>query len=101
MRIRPVSLLLLVPLLAFSCGGMRHDVRTEPGMGVASWYGAEFQGRPTASGERFDMHALTCAHRELPFGSIVKVTNLAGGRSVRREIDVLANMRTQRLGKSC
>jgi rare lipoprotein A len=50
---------------------------------VASWYGPEFHGKPTASGERFDMHALTCAHRELPFGTVVKVTNVANGKSVR------------------
>jgi rare lipoprotein A len=50
---------------------------------VASWYGPEFHGKPTASGERFDMHALTCAHREVPFGTVVKVTNVANGKSVR------------------
>ena len=43
--------------------------------GVASWYGPRFQGRPTANGEIFDMHALTAAHRTLPIGSIVRVVN--------------------------
>jgi rare lipoprotein A len=41
---------------------------------VASWYGADFHGRPTASGEIFNMHAYTCAHKEYPFGTQVKVT---------------------------
>jgi len=50
--------------------------------GQASWYGKAHQGHLTASGERFDMHALTAAHRTLPFGTIVRVTHLKSGRSV-------------------
>jgi rare lipoprotein A len=50
--------------------------------GAASWYGPGFQGRKTANGERFNTHALTAAHRSLPFGSRVKVTNNQTGRSV-------------------
>jgi rare lipoprotein A len=50
--------------------------------GIASWYGRQFQGRKTASGERFDMDALTAAHPNLPFGSWVRVRNLLNGRSV-------------------
>ena len=50
--------------------------------GVASYYGPGFHGRRTASGERFDMHGMTAAHRSAPFGSRLKVTNLANGRSV-------------------
>lgn len=45
-------------------------------IGRASWYGRRFQGRTTATGEAFDMNALTCAHRDLPLGSWLKVTNL-------------------------
>ncbi|TCD05432.1 septal ring lytic transglycosylase RlpA family protein [Erythrobacteraceae bacterium CFH 75059] len=52
------------------------------GSGRASFYAAEFHGRRTASGARFDMHALTAAHRTLPFGSRVRVTNARNGRSV-------------------
>src|SRR3989442_959384 len=51
-----------------------------PVVGLASWYGREFQGRPTTSGERFDMYALTAAHRTLPLGTHVRVTNLENGR---------------------
>ena len=49
---------------------------------VASWYGADFHGRPTASGEIFNMHAYTCAHKEYPFGTQVRVTLPANGKSV-------------------
>lgn len=68
--------------LVMSCASSRYE--TYQGRTVmASWYGAEFQGRPTASGERFDMYALTCAHRELPFGSILEVMNVANRKTVR------------------
>jgi rare lipoprotein A len=50
--------------------------------GVVSWYGAQFHDRKTASGERFDSAALTMAHPSLPFGTMVRVTNLRNGRSV-------------------
>src|SRR4051812_12604373 len=50
--------------------------------GAASWYGPGFHGKRTANGERFDTHALTAAHRSLPFGSRVQVTNTRTGRSV-------------------
>lgn len=50
--------------------------------GTATWYGKRHQGKRTADGERFDRHALTAAHSSLPFGSMVKVTNLANGRSI-------------------
>lgn len=50
--------------------------------GTASWYGREFQGRSTSSGEPYDMYRLTAAHRTLPLPSWVRVTNLANGRSV-------------------
>lgn len=55
---------------------------TRSQIGVASWYGSEFQGRPTASGVPFDMHAMTCAHRHLPLGTRIKVTNMANFRSL-------------------
>lgn len=50
--------------------------------GRASWYGRGFHGRRTANGERYDMHALTAAHRTLPLGSYVRVTNPATSRSI-------------------
>src|SRR6059036_1606486 len=51
-------------------------------VGTASWYGDYFQGKPTASGEPYDMFDLTAAHPTLPLGSFVRVTNLRNGRSV-------------------
>jgi rare lipoprotein A len=53
----------------------------------ASWYGQEFANRPTASGERFDPYKLTCAHRTLPLGTRLRVTNLLNGRSVMVRIN--------------
>ena len=50
--------------------------------GNASWYGKKFHGRKTASGERFNMYAMTAAHKTLPFGTKVKVTNLDNKKSV-------------------
>ncbi len=51
-------------------------------VGLASFYGRRFQGRRTASGARFDMRALTCAHRSAPFGTRLRVIELESGRSV-------------------
>lgn len=51
-------------------------------VGTASWYGEYFEGKPTASGEPYDMYDMTAAHLTLPMGSYVKVTNLRNGRSV-------------------
>ncbi len=51
-------------------------------VGQASWYGDLFQGKATASGEAFDMYQFTAAHRELPLGTFVKVTNLRNHRTV-------------------
>jgi rare lipoprotein A len=50
--------------------------------GIASWYGHPFHGRRTASGEVYDMHRLTAAHKTLPFGTLVEVTNLANRERV-------------------
>ena len=51
-------------------------------IGRASWYGGGFQGRETASGENYNMTDLTCAHRSLPLGTLVRVTNLINHKSV-------------------
>jgi rare lipoprotein A len=50
--------------------------------GMASWYGRDFHGRTTASGVRYDMYGMTAAHRTLPLGAKVRVTNLENGRKV-------------------
>jgi len=87
------SLLLSLPLL-FSCGPARRPPLppstrgpTYQEMGYASWYGKEFDGRPTSSGEIYDMHAFSAAHRTLPLGTVAEVTHLGNGRSVRVRIN--------------
>lgn len=82
---------LLLPLAAglllTACTSTRPPL-PEPGIGrpietgTASWYGGKFHGRRTASGERYDMHAMTAAHPTLPFGTMVEVRNPRNGRSV-------------------
>ena len=69
----------------YEADGRWYVPTAEPGYeqtGVASWYGREFHGQRTASGERFDQHALTAAHPTLPIPSLVQVTNLENGREV-------------------
>lgn len=55
--------------------------------GMASWYGSNHQGKRTANGEKFNMNALTAAHRTLPMGSMVKVKSLTTGKSVTVRIN--------------
>ena len=50
--------------------------------GIASWYGKDFHGKKTANGETYDMHGMTAAHKLLPFGTQLRVTNLDNGRSI-------------------
>lgn len=56
-------------------------------VGIASWYGPKFHGKTTASGEPFDMYALTAAHKALPFGTRVCVVDLETGRRVQVRIN--------------
>jgi rare lipoprotein A len=55
--------------------------------GLATWYGSEFAGKPTANGERFDPNAMTAAHRKLKFGTWVEVRRVDTGRTVRVRIN--------------
>ena len=66
-------------LLLLSAASLFADTELQ---GLASWYGGKFHGRLTSSGEVFDTNELTAAHRTLPFGTRVKVTNLENGKSV-------------------
>src|ERR1700723_2794196 len=69
-----------------SSGRIQHESKkpaTQPyQVGTASWYGSDFDGRLTASGEPYDMYDMTAAHLKLPLGSYVRVTNLHNGRAV-------------------
>ena len=55
--------------------------------GMASWYGPDFHGKPTSSGEIYDMHQLTCAHNTLPLGTVVMVTNLENGKALELKVN--------------
>ncbi len=74
---------------AFYPASMGHYIQDEDLHGIASWYGNPYHGRKTANGETYDMHALTAAHRTLPFGSRVRVRRSDDGR----EVDVRINDR--------
>jgi len=58
------------------------EMKGERRTAVASWYGPDFHGKPTSSGEYYNMYALTCAHKEYPFGTKLRVTNLSNGKDV-------------------
>lgn len=93
---QPVSLAVQSPLLAKDTSAVTNDedvlerltavasnsVSRFKQTGLASWYGRKFHGRKTASGETFNMNAMTAAHRSLPFNCYVKVTNKSNGKSV-------------------
>ena len=93
-RVELLAIALLSMVLAGACA-QRKSAETSPApierhgaeTGQASWYGKARHGQRTASGEHFDMHALTAAHRTLPFGTIVRVTDLSSGRSVNVRIN--------------
>lgn len=71
-------------------GGWYRVLETSEGYderGIASWYGEQFHGRPTSSGEPFDMNLPSAAHRTLPLPSWVRVTNLATGQSIEVRVN--------------
>jgi len=79
-----ISVFLLAAMLV-GCGaifGTGMPCKGRPQTGTASWYGKKYHGRKTACGEIFDMHKLTAAHKKLPLGTMVKVTNLKNGKCV-------------------
>ena len=81
---------LLLPLLAgLGCAGTLPKTTAQGYVetGRASYYADKFQGRATASGEAYERSALTAAHRTLPFGTLVEVTNLGNGRTVTVRIN--------------
>ncbi len=78
----PAACLALLLLLASGCASLKPVSVIESEEGVASWYGRDFHGRPTASGEVYDMYGLSAAHKTIPLGSTVRVTHLVNGRSI-------------------
>jgi len=96
-RVRRWSCVLAVvssSLPLFNCGKKHSATRALPSApslhsgetGIASWYGHPYHGRAAANGEIYDMEKLTAAHRTLPFGTWVRVTNLTNGKSVEVRI---------------
>ncbi len=75
-------LLIICVIFISSCTTVKHKFYPEVNYGIASWYGKEFHGDLTSSGEVFDMYRKTCAHREYPFGTMLKVTNVSNNKSV-------------------
>lgn len=75
-------LAVVLTLSAAGCARLPYAPKSGVEVGVASWYGQEFHGRPTSSREVYNMNDMTAAHRTLPFGTHVMVTNLANDRSV-------------------
>jgi rare lipoprotein A len=94
LKIKRYLLFTVFGLLVSSCtlkrAEIRYEYRSGTGTvqyGIASWYGKKFHGNPTASGEIYDMYQLTAAHRALPLGTYVMVTNLENKRSVEVKIN--------------
>jgi rare lipoprotein A len=94
----PIVIARLLPLavaaaLAVACAGPRAVMRPTPAVvgaeerGLASWYGHPYHGRRTSSGEVYDMHAMTAAHRTLPFSTWLHVENLDTGQTVRVRVN--------------
>jgi rare lipoprotein A len=104
LRVELLPILLVSIVLAGACAQRKGPSTSSASIerqhvetGQASWYGKAHQGKLTASGERFDMHALTAAHRTLPFGTIVRVTRLKSGKSVNVRINDRGPFRSGRI----
>lgn len=92
-KLYAIALLLSVVVTSPVLAGPNHrrhvdvQVPAKVQVGAASWYGRRHAGRLTANGERFDPQAMTCAHRSLPLGSVVRVTDLTTGKNVALEVN--------------
>jgi peptidoglycan lytic transglycosylase len=80
---RNIAYALLVPALLVAGAGPVEAKSKSVEQGLASWYGSRLHGKATASGEPMDRQRLTAAHRTLPFGTVLDVTNKKNGRRVR------------------
>lgn len=93
--IRSLSLLVVFAIVASACGNTGAALGPSAGLnkgeriqrGIASWYGPGFHGKKTANGETYDMHALTAAHKTLPFNTVVRVVNTRNGQSINVRIN--------------
>lgn len=77
-----IKSIVLVIILSLFFPLSSSSLENYPQYGNASWYGGKFHGRKTANGERFNKYSFTGAHKKLPFGTIIRVTNLRNGKDV-------------------
>ena len=84
---RKVLFLLTVLAASVSCARLNYFPEGGSQTGLASWYGPDFHGKPTSNKEIYDMYDMTAAHRTLPFGTRVVVTNLENGRAATVRIN--------------
>ncbi len=98
-RIKPFAFIAaygcIIALLASCSSPIVRSAATQEGL--ASYYGKEFNGRRTSSGEKFDMNAYTAAHRTYPFGTIVRVTNLKNGAQVEVTVNDRGPVKPERI----
>jgi rare lipoprotein A len=87
MAIKPFAAGILATLALTSQPALADNKAGSKLKGIASYYADRFDGRKTASGERYNKRALTAAHRTLPLGTVVKVTNVKSGDTVEVEIN--------------
>lgn len=85
--ISKVTILVCIMILTLSFTTNSNNVVLDEKEAVVSYYGKQFHGRLTASGEVFDMNAMTCAHKTLKFGTKVKFTNPRNGKSVVAKVN--------------
>lgn len=82
-----VTFVLLISFITFGGASVFNGLKGLSGSGKASWYGNQFHGKKTASGDKYNMHEYTAAHKTLPFGTKVKITNQKNGKSVIVEVN--------------
>lgn len=82
MRISRLIIPVIITALIAGCSHMQATRPSWQQIGTASWYGKDFHGRPTASGEIYNMYGRSAAHKTLPLGTTVRVTNLDNGRRI-------------------
>lgn len=85
--LRGFLLFAVLSLFFFSCARVTYPPPSNIQTGIASWYGPNFHGKTTSNKEIYDMHDLTAAHKSLPFGTYVMVTNLNNGKSITVRIN--------------
>ncbi len=81
------TFILLIGFITFGGASLFSGATWLTGSGKASWYGDKFHGKQTASGDKYDMNEYTAAHKTLPFGTKVKITNQRNGKSVIVEVN--------------